>query len=203
MDRNYSTDPRSIRARKAFHEALKELLQEKPFNKITVTGISRRAGLSRHTFYNHYETKEDLLNSLVDSILDDFFTNTSQIDNVFTPPASMGGNIGKIFFQAWQDNAELVKILGTLDMDRLLLDRLKHLFEDLVHQSYELSDVNANPELTRYIVSYSAHAVTAIWGQWLKDDMKYSPEVMGELLQNLADIGPRIEIIDRFQDVIR
>lgn len=54
-----SNDPRAIRSRKAFQDAFIELLQAESYQKITVTDIAERAGFARHTFYNHYDTKED------------------------------------------------------------------------------------------------------------------------------------------------
>ena len=69
MDTKISTDPRSVRARNALQEALKDLLMTKPLAKITITDIANQAGLARHTFYNHYDTKEELLDQLIDSIL--------------------------------------------------------------------------------------------------------------------------------------
>ena len=203
MERNYSTDPRSVRARYAFHEALKELLQEKPFNKITVTDISERAGLSRHTFYNHYETKEDLLNNLIDSILDEFFADAGKLDYDARDPISGGHLIGIKFFKIWQDNTELVAILRTVDMERLLLDRLKTLFSSVFYQLYERKGVTVNPALAQYMISYSAFSVASILVQWLKDDMKYPPEVMGDLLNSLSEIRPKVETVNKFNEVVR
>lgn len=82
-----SHDPRAVRTRAGLQQAFKDLLDEKPFHKITVTDIAEQAGFARHTFYNHYETKEDILNHLIVS-----------------------------FFQVWQDNPGVVRILNKIDV---------------------------------------------------------------------------------------
>ncbi|MEW9854383.1 TetR/AcrR family transcriptional regulator [Novosphingobium sp. M1R2S20] len=55
------TDARQVRSRKALNEALLALLEEKPFDQITIREISARAGTGYATFFRHYETKEALL----------------------------------------------------------------------------------------------------------------------------------------------
>ncbi|MBB4858418.1 AcrR family transcriptional regulator [Novosphingobium chloroacetimidivorans] len=55
------TDARQVRSRKALHAALLELLEEKPFDQLTIREISARAGTGYATFFRHYVTKEALL----------------------------------------------------------------------------------------------------------------------------------------------
>ena len=55
------TDARQVRSRKALHAALLGLLEEKPFDQLTIREISARAGTGYATFFRHYETKEALL----------------------------------------------------------------------------------------------------------------------------------------------
>lgn len=55
------TDARQVRSRKSFNEALLTLLEEKPFDQLTIREISARAGTGYATFFRHYETKESLL----------------------------------------------------------------------------------------------------------------------------------------------
>lgn len=55
------TDARQVRSRKALNEALLALLEEKPFDQLTIREISARAGTGYATFFRHYETKEALL----------------------------------------------------------------------------------------------------------------------------------------------
>ena len=47
------------------HQALLVLLKEKPLNKITIRELCAKAGVNRTTFYNHYQSPEDILRELV------------------------------------------------------------------------------------------------------------------------------------------
>ncbi len=41
--------------------ALISLMEEKDYNSISITDITSKAGLSRVTYYRHFDTKEDVL----------------------------------------------------------------------------------------------------------------------------------------------
>ena len=60
------TDARVRRTRDALGDALVALMQEKPFDTITVQDVLDRAHVGRSTFYSHYSDKDDLLMSDVD-----------------------------------------------------------------------------------------------------------------------------------------
>src|SRR5678815_5861626 len=66
-------DARVRRTRDALGDALVALMQEKPFESITVQDVLDRAHVGRSTFYSHYSDKDDLLMSDVD----DFYERVS------------------------------------------------------------------------------------------------------------------------------
>ncbi len=47
-----------------FEEALLELVEKKPLNKITVQNILDHGGMSRQTFYRKFRDKQDLVNAI-------------------------------------------------------------------------------------------------------------------------------------------
>lgn len=78
MSRNASPsqpgmDRRVRRTRDRLGDAIVQLIQEKPFDAITVQELLERAGVSRSTFYAHFSDKDDLL--LSDA--DEFFAATA------------------------------------------------------------------------------------------------------------------------------
>ena len=54
----------------AIGEAFLELLDEKPFNKITVKDIVERCGVNRNTFYYHFQDIPSLLEEILRSRID-------------------------------------------------------------------------------------------------------------------------------------
>lgn len=53
--------------KRALASALKELMTEEPFSKISVTDICERCGMNRKSFYYHFKDKYDLVNWIFDS----------------------------------------------------------------------------------------------------------------------------------------
>ena len=68
------SDPRIRRTRDLLGDALVRLMQEKPFDAITVQELLDRAGVGRTTFYTHYRDKQDLFLSDVEEFLEGMST---------------------------------------------------------------------------------------------------------------------------------
>jgi AcrR family transcriptional regulator len=64
------SDRRSVRTRDKLGNALIELMQDQPFDSITVQQVLDRAQVSRSTFYSHYRDKDDLFLSDVEDFLE-------------------------------------------------------------------------------------------------------------------------------------
>lgn len=56
----------SIITRNALAQALQDLMDEKPFERISVTDICERCGMNRKSFYYHFRDKYDLVNWIFD-----------------------------------------------------------------------------------------------------------------------------------------
>ncbi len=56
--------------RECLQTALIALMGQKPFDKITISELVRRSGVSRTAFYRNYDTKEDILNELGDVFME-------------------------------------------------------------------------------------------------------------------------------------
>lgn len=74
------TDRRAIRTRAAITSAFLRLLETTPYHKVTISAVAREAGINRKTFYLHFESIEELLQSLVnDGIIESVDAVTHQL----------------------------------------------------------------------------------------------------------------------------
>lgn len=62
-------DRRTIYTRNTVKDALLELLEEQPFEKITVAALCRQAEITRATFYLHFQDINEVLDELLDEAL--------------------------------------------------------------------------------------------------------------------------------------
>ena len=61
---NISNNKRYIETEARIHLAFEKLLSVKSFNEITVNSICNEAGISRPSFYAHYEDINDMMNQI-------------------------------------------------------------------------------------------------------------------------------------------
>ena len=59
-------DLRTQKTRKAIEQATIELIEEKGFSKVRINEIARRAIVNRNTIYLHYQSKEDIVVSILE-----------------------------------------------------------------------------------------------------------------------------------------
>jgi AcrR family transcriptional regulator len=197
MSKTTSDDPRSIRSRQDLQNALKELLQTKLYPNISITDITQKAGYTRHTFYNHFDTKEDLLNSVVDSLLDKLFMEAGHWENL-SGDLESENKFGYKFFQIWEDQEEIIKTLSPMVIDCLLIDRLKIHFMKYYYESNDPQISGANLDMADYVSTLNAYAFVGVLRKWINDGMKYPPEFMGQFILHFLGIKHKISAIDKF-----
>lgn len=66
---------------KGIRTALLELLAEKPYVDITVTDIVNRAGVARISYYRHFSSVNDVVDSIVDELASRFLQNVITISS--------------------------------------------------------------------------------------------------------------------------
>ena len=79
-------DLRYIKTEKAIRKTFHELLQEKDISKITVKELTERAEINKTTFYAHYETLPDLVNTLETENINYIINNLDQVQLLYTNP---------------------------------------------------------------------------------------------------------------------
>ncbi|MBG9981634.1 TetR/AcrR family transcriptional regulator [Aerococcaceae bacterium DSM 111020] len=66
-------------SKEALQTALIELLLEKEMDTITVTELTERAGVSRMTYYRHYESMKDIYHETLDIIFQEIISDGKQM----------------------------------------------------------------------------------------------------------------------------
>ena len=176
-------DARVRRTRDALGDALVALMQEKPFDTITVQDVLDRAKVGRSTFYSHYSDKDDLLMSDAE----EFFESVAMMlsvrgdtsERVF-PVREFFGHIieAKQFVDAlvssgkMNDNMELARGLFARGIERRLA---------------ELPKGQGIPEHERPAIAFAhAGALLALLTWWVDRGMKQPPAEMDELFHRLV-----------------
>lgn len=81
-----TTDRRCVRTRLALRDALAAEIHDcGDLSRVTVTGVTERADVTRRTFYSHYKDIPTLVNAIEDEILEDLIPHAHKISQVTLP----------------------------------------------------------------------------------------------------------------------
>jgi len=59
----------AARKKLLLENSLLNLMQQQPYQDISVTDLCREAGIPRRTFYHYFESKEDVLEAIIESLM--------------------------------------------------------------------------------------------------------------------------------------
>ena len=167
-------DRRIRRTRKLIQDALFALMQEYPYAKIHISQITARADISRSTFYLHYQTKEDLLLSAADEIIDQYFKAIDQAD------ASAKVSPAFLLFQNWKANLDKMKLIVDAGMEYRIFQRLRDF-----NRQRGYHPQSRNNLLDDYIRTLLDGAAFALLIRWTQDDARIPAKQMEQLFYSL------------------
>jgi AcrR family transcriptional regulator len=176
-------DARVRRTRDALGDALVALMQEKPFDTITVQDVLDRANVGRSTFYAHYSDKDDLLMSDAEEFFEAISMTLSvrgdKSDRVF-PVREFFSHIteAKQFVDAlvssgkFHDNMELAHGVFARGIERRLA---------------ELPRGQGIPAADRPAIAFAhAGALLSLLKWWVDRGMRQPPEDMDQLFHKMV-----------------
>ena len=62
----------NLRVKESITTTLFQLMHEKSISDISISELIRRAGVARVSFYRNYESKEDVLVTLIEDVLEQY-----------------------------------------------------------------------------------------------------------------------------------
>lgn len=177
---------RKTRSRQALADALLSLLEEKPFDKITVREITARAEVGYATFFRHYEDQEALLSDLVSSEISRLLVMIVPI--VFTVDTLSSAQA--LCAYLWQHRP-----LWTALLTGGAATKLKEEFVSQIQQ-----EAAKRAELHSWLpgdlnVVFAASATLEILTWWLKQENPPPVKQMAEVLDRLV-ITPATDFVD-------
>lgn len=190
-----SVDRRTIRTKRMIRSALAELIDEKGFNNISVTDLTKRADINRGTFYLHYLDKYDLLEKIENEIIQEIEEETKHLDsvNMMNIDASSEPLPFMVkLFEYFRENSVIIKSILGVKGDPTFETKIKkfieiNLFEKQKFKNFNIDDAVISEE---YFIQYILSADLGVIKHWLEKDMKESPDEMALILARMSLLGP-------------
>jgi len=177
------TDARVRRTRDALGDALVALMQEKPFDTITVQDVLDRARVGRSTFYSHYSDKDDLLMSDADEFYERLSMGLSArgeaSDRVFPV---------KEFFSHLAEAQRFVNALSSSGKMQEQLELARgHFARGIERRLSEVPRGHSIAETERAVIGFAhAGALLSLMTWWVDRGMKPSPAEMDALFHRIV-----------------
>ena len=173
----------AIRSRRLIHQAFLELLREKPFEKITVTDIVKRADINRSTFYAHYPDVRGLVESLMEQTVDKSVELVSGLSfqGIFTDPLPLLEGLSVI----GTDNLELYRLLGRSDFALKQIEQLKTILLEKAVSAVDIPENIRQSTVFRIQINFFIGGILNTYQQWLQGNLVCSTE---EIMEQIAKL---------------
>ncbi len=150
-------DLRIQKTKAAIKESFFELRRKKPIEKITVTELSRLAGINKATFYLHYSDIYSLADEMEDEVIDDILSEIQGLNKFFDDPKKHSADL----FMAFMKNRAMLNYIFSgsrySQFSKKVDERIKaHLYAEFPKLRNRRNDV-----VLSFIIQGTFHTVSA------------------------------------------
>ena len=163
---------KSAKNQHALEQAFLRLALRQNYDDITITDICREAGLSRKVYYRLFESKNDVLYSLIDHTLGGFEAYDPDMEPLHR------------FFSYWKEQKALLDALDLSQCSALLMDRVVRFV--LTYNPASLTDVY--PGLLSWDRDTQIFFISGLYGTMLDWHVRGFDSSVGEISQSLRKL---------------
>lgn len=173
-----SQDLRMVKTKNALFSALGKLLREKEFDRITVSELVEEAGITRKTFYNHYQDKIELVQDYQRGLIERIVHLRES-----HPQLDIEGytELFRLFEDEDEALAGLLSFSGSEDVQSLI--------RQMILRSWETELKNSGKQIDPVVAEYQAvlimNAIFGIIQHWITAGCRVPPEKMAEVVMQL------------------
>ena len=181
-----------MKTKKALAESLKNLLLQKPLNKITISDIADDCGINRMTFYYHFKDIYDLVE----------WTCAEEAAQAME---------GKKTYDTWQEG--FLNIFSAVQSNKPLImnvyrcvsrERIEQYLNPLIHAlilgvvEEKSAEMPVSEADKRFIASFYEHAFIGVMLEWIDNNMREEPFVLVERTSRVMH-GSILRALDAFR----
>ncbi len=173
MSEPYSETQKRITKESVF-TALMKLLEHRAFSELTITEITKVAGVSRAAFYRNYEKKEDIIIFFLRDLFQNLLVQLQALEN------KSKLNRIKQFFLYFKEYGDFINILVTAELSHIFYEQ----FCIYVTGFFESETVKFNNShfYERYFSQFIASGLFRVLLEWVKDGAVDSIEDMTQFM---------------------
>jgi len=167
----------AVRTQKLITDAFLALIRERPYEEITVTEICRCADVVRKTFYNHFQTKDDIVRWL----MNDCFRELESKVNLRQMSVRQ---ILHVAFEFILDNRDALLVFYDQGLLRFAHASISA-YITKEHLLSKLDEQKIDTRAYRYIAAQISAVLISVIETWIENDFAESIDFLAELTEAL------------------
>ena len=168
----YGNNPTAIKSQKWFTETLLCLMEEKSYADISIMDICKKADLSRQTFYNYFESKDDLFRFLLRNTYEEKLNSFNEIPSSNEAISS--------FVAIVRENPRMVNAIVKNNMGNLVSDEIFNAITHFLNRF--IPNFDNQPDFKYHIVLLSG-ALTHFMLYYARNNKELSEKEMTKILE--------------------
>jgi AcrR family transcriptional regulator len=175
MDKKMNTQSKIVK--ESIFTALMILMEKKDFSELTITEVTKKAGVSRMSFYRHYAILEDVITNYLDELFEDYSKQVIKTENNYEKESI------RLFFAYFRTHSRLVTNLIRSNLSHLILERCIGFFYTL-SKNFVCSNSHL-PLWKKYNIEFAAGGIYRILIVWVKSGLLENDEEMADICYSL------------------
>ena len=172
-------DLRVVKTKHQLQQAFLQLLQEKSLEQITVTELCRQSGITRKTFYLHFENIPSYFQQFIEQLLTELgqliLTTTKERETAGHPLEPQMIHL----FKHVEANKNFYRFIFNHKSQFVYYEMFFIRIKQLVKQANK--SYPKEPMLSEFEISYYANAILGIFMEWYYQNFSQSVDEMNEL----------------------
>ena len=164
--------------KRALCTALKELMEEEPFQKISVADICARCDMNRKSFYYHFRDKYDLINWIYDTE----FISVAR-SKLYASGWSRVADLCAYFYE----NRSFYNKVLAIEGQNSFSDHFRELIAPVLEEV--LREILPEKDVLDFHINFFSDAFICALERWLRDKNCVPPEEFIALLQSCLQIA--------------
>ena len=169
------TNPSALRSREWLCNALLGMLKTQRFTEITIKDICREANLSRQTFYQIFESKEEIIAYHFEELFSAFRISCADFDGITLT------ELTRKFFSFFKQHADFIQVLTQNNMSYVLERQFEHYLPE-IDLFRRINETESFPD---YTVCYIAGALCQILMHWYENKMDLSVDQIAAITEQI------------------
>jgi AcrR family transcriptional regulator len=180
---NPSENPTAVQSKQWIIQSFLSLMNEKPFQEITVSEISERAQVVRKTFYRNFDSKEDVLQACFDLLVSEFTSELAKLPAITIHDALC------TLFTLCEKHKDFLLSLHRSKMLGFLLDQwniaLPHIHELLLDKIVDFPATTSSKQL-EYLLAFNVGGTWNLLIKWIHEGMTQSPYELADIITDVV-----------------